>query len=78
MKLVEELANHKGVVPDHPDFCLYEDTDLEALETFFERTQGPLSTQFHVDDAVVNVEKTVEGEITVAVDSVATSPHTSD
>ncbi|WP_435177942.1 HalOD1 output domain-containing protein [Halorussus sp. AFM4] len=76
--LVDKIADHKGVDSNGPEFCLYEDTDPEALEHFLEQTEGPVTTQFQLDDSRVIVKKTVEGEITINVESVMHQSQASD
>lgn len=76
--LVEQLADQKGINPNTPEFCLYEDTDPEALERLFEETDGPLTTNLQIDDTCVTVEKTTDGEIAVEVDPTTPSQHASD
>lgn len=66
--LVEEIAEQKGVDPDDPGFCLYEDTDPEALELLLERTEGPVTTRFRIAGTDVTVEKTSAGDIGVDVE----------
>lgn len=68
-ELVDRIAAHRGVAPDDPDFCLYDDTDPEALEYLLARTSGPITTTFDVGDARVLVEKGSDGDVTVDVDS---------
>lgn len=72
-RIVEEIADHRGIGADDPDFCLYEDTDPEALELLVEGTNGPLTTNLQVDGTCVTVEKTTDGEIGVKVESVKRS-----
>ncbi|NHN61055.1 MULTISPECIES: HalOD1 output domain-containing protein [Halorussus] len=76
--LVEEIANHKGVDPDDPGFCLYEDTDPEALELLLEGTEGPMTTRFRIAGVDVTVEKTDAGDISVDVESAVQQRPTSD
>lgn len=76
--LVEAIADYRGVDPDHPDFCLYEATDPEALERLIESTDGPLTTEFQIDDASVTVRKTVDDGIDIEVTATEALPHPSD
>lgn len=76
--LVEAIADHKGIAPDDPDFCLYDETDPEALELLIENTAGPVTTEFRIDDAAVTVEKTTTGSLNVEVTPTATQPPAAD
>lgn len=69
-EIVERIADHKDINAEHPDFCLYEDTDPEALERLIEGTSGPFTTTLRIDNTSVTIEKTVDGEIGVEVESV--------
>lgn len=68
--LTEKIAERNGYDADGSDFCLYEETDIEALETFVERTDGPLTTEVRLFDTAVTVQKTRDGETTVSVEPV--------
>lgn len=67
-EIVERIATHRDSTLEDLDFCLYENTDPEALETLLLETEGPLTTRFRIDGDAVTVEKTATGEITVEVD----------
>lgn len=68
--LVEKIAEHNGFDFDDPEFCLYDETDLEALTTFLERTAGPLTTEFRAFDTIITIEKAPDGEISAEVEPI--------
>lgn len=76
--LVERIADYKDVDAADPAFCLYDEVDPEALEILFERTTGPLTTSFRVDDASVTVAKSADGDLSVDVESAGASQHACD
>lgn len=66
--LVEKISEQNGFNIDDPEFCLYEETDVEALETFLESTDGPLRTEILVFDTSVTILKSRDGEVTAEVE----------
>lgn len=67
-RLVDRIAESRGIDTERPDFCLYEEIDPEALTLLVESTDGPLTVQFEVDETAVTVRKTGDGAIDVEVD----------
>ncbi|UPV99231.1 hypothetical protein M0R88_11915 [Halorussus gelatinilyticus] len=68
--LAEKIAQRNGYDGDCSEFCLYEETDAEALEAFVERTDGPLTTEVRLFETVVTIRKNRDGETTVSVEPV--------
>ncbi|WP_135806422.1 HalOD1 output domain-containing protein [Halorussus marinus] len=65
--LVERISEHDGQDPSSPDFCLYDETDPEALELLYENTAGPLTTKIKLEDVQVILKKSNDGQITIEV-----------
>ncbi|WP_137287758.1 hypothetical protein [Halorussus salinisoli] len=65
--LIEKISEQNDLRMNGPEFCLYEETDIEALETFLESTDGPLTTEFCLFETSVTIRKSREGEITAEV-----------
>ena len=72
--LVEEISEEDGFDSVDSGFCLYDETDVEALETFLQSTDGPIKTQFRIFGSAVTIEKTAGGEIIADVESRAPIP----
>jgi hypothetical protein len=68
--LAEKIAERNDCDVADSDFCLYEETDVEALETFVARTDGPLTTEVRLFGMAVTVRKNRDGETTVSVEPV--------
>lgn len=67
-KLVDAIAEFKGIDPVDPGFSLYESVDMDALEEFVASTSGTeLRTTFRAVGVLVCVRKTAKGETVVTV-----------
>ncbi|WP_135851760.1 hypothetical protein [Halorussus salinus] len=68
--LAEEIADQSDYDLGNSEFCLYDETDAEALETFVENTDGPLRTEIRLFEMTVTIRKTRDGATTVSIEPV--------
>lgn len=68
-EFVEAIAEHRGVDELDPDFSLYDEFDVDAIERFV-RSESPtdICIQFRLDDVVVRLQQDTEEDFRISVE----------
>lgn len=67
-ELVEAVAEHRGIDALDPDFSLYDELDIAAMERLV-RSESPtdICIQFRLDDDVVRLQQATETKFRISV-----------
>lgn len=65
--LVDAIAEHRGIDELHPDFTLYDDVDVSAIDQLIRDSPVDLRLQFRLDDAIIRLQQDTEEEFRITV-----------